>query len=247
MRGRLEEHRMDLKEVEVLGDQVADHWYYVAKSAAMLRFLNGIPVRRILDVGAGSGFFARHLLSSSAAEKAVCVDPGYADEHDETHEGKPICFRRTIGTSSADLVLMMDVLEHVEDDSGLLAQFMTLTPPGASLLITVPAFRWMWSEHDIFLGHRRRYTMREVEQLISRAGLVQLRSSYFFAFVFPLAAAARLGQKLSASRTGRPRSSLKRHTPAVNALLGWLCRGEMPLLGHNNLVGLSVFCLARKS
>jgi hypothetical protein len=56
---------MDLKEVEVLGDQVADHWYYVAKSAAMLRFLNGIPVRRILDVGAGSGFFARHLLSSS--------------------------------------------------------------------------------------------------------------------------------------------------------------------------------------
>jgi hypothetical protein len=120
-------------------------------------------------------------------------------------------------------------------------------PPDASFLITVPAFQWMWSEHDIYLGHQRRYTIREVEHLLSRAGLVQLCSSYFFAFVLPLAAAARLGQKLSASRTGRPRSGLVRHTPAVDALRGWVCRAEMPLLGHNELAGPSVFCLARKS
>jgi hypothetical protein len=101
-----------------------------------------------------------------------------------------------------------------------------------ALEIIVPVFRWMWSEHDIFLGHRRRYTMREVEQLISRAGLVQLRSSYFFAFVFPLAAAARLGQELSASGTdegfgdrvyGR-RPQAKTGCEAIGALLCGGCQ-----------------------
>jgi hypothetical protein len=238
---------MDLKELEVLGDQIGRHWYYVAKSAAMTRFLSGIPFRLILDVGAGSGFFARHLLASSDAEEAVCVDPGYTGEHDEFHKGKPIRFRREVGESAADLVLMMDVLEHVDDDGALLANYVAATPKHAAFLITVPAFRWLWGEHDIFLGHRRRYTLREVDQLISRVGLVRLRSSYFFALVLPLAAAARLRQKLSPSPTGQPRSSLTRHTPAVNALLGWVCRAELLLLGRNDLAGLTVFCLARKA
>jgi len=237
---------MDLKETEILGDQIERHWYYVAKSAAMLQFLKGVPIRRILDVGAGSGFFAKQLLGSSDAEEAVCVDPGYVDEHDERHNGKPLRFRREVITSSADLVLMMDVLEHVDDDRALLANYVAVTPKHASFLITVPAFRWLWSEHDVFLGHRRRYTLSEVEGMLPQVRLVRQRSSYFFGFVLPLAAVAHFGQKLSPSSVGRPRSGLKRHAPAVNRLLGWVCRTELPLLGHNSLAGLSVFCLAHK-
>ena len=110
---------MDLKEIEVLGPDVGKHWYYTSKARAMRQFLGTHMPSTVLDVGAGSGFFSRFLLANPATREAWCVDPGYASEHDELESGKPIRFRRSIAQVDADLVLMMDVLEHVDDDVGV--------------------------------------------------------------------------------------------------------------------------------
>ncbi len=237
---------MDVREVELLGDDVARHWYYRAKGAMVLRLLRARPPRRILDVGAGSGFFSRHLLAHTEARHACCVDPAYQTEHEERIGGKTLEFRRAIETSDADTVLLMDVLEHVDDDTALLARIVELAPAGARFAVTVPAFAFLWSAHDEFLGHRRRYTLSALAGLARRAGLAERECHYGYAPVFPLVLALRMGERLFRPAGRAPRSQLRRHGPVVNETLAALCALERPLMRYNRLCGLSVLGLFEK-
>ena len=165
---------MDLKEEDILGADIGRHWYYRSKAAALRRAVGGLRPRRLLDIGAGSGFFSRHLLAETAAESALCVDIGYTRECDDSVAGKPVLYRRDTGPTDCDLVLMMDVLEHVDDDRGLLRHYAGKVPAGAHFLVTVPAFRFLWSGHDVFLEHKRRYRLGEIEAAMREAGLEPL-------------------------------------------------------------------------
>ncbi len=236
---------MDLKESEILGDQVNSHWYYTAKAQATRCMLAALKPRHLLDVGAGSGFFSRHLLHNTNAETALCIDPNYPGDSDEFVSGKPLHFRTRLNSIDADLVLLMDVLEHVDDDVGLLREYISKVPSGAHFFISVPAFQFLWSGHDDFLEHKRRYTLAEVEMLVGTAGLTLVRSNYYFLAVFPIAACIRLLQRLAGSKQEK-KSQLSRHNPLVNGILRLLCWLELPLLRINKLAGLSVFCLAQK-
>jgi SAM-dependent methyltransferase len=225
-----------------LGADIGRHWYYRSKAAALRRMVGRLAPRRILDVGAGSGFFSRHLLAEAGAQAALCVDIGYASDRDDNEGGKPVLYRRDTGPTDCDLVLMMDVLEHVDDDRGLIRHYAAKVPAGAHFLVTVPAFRFLWSGHDVFLEHKRRYRLDEIEAAMRDAGLQVVRGAYYFGLVFPLAAAVRL-----ATRGGNePRSSLKKDDPLTNGLLSGICAAELPLFPVNRLAGLSAFVLARK-
>jgi SAM-dependent methyltransferase len=233
---------MDLKEEDILGADIGKHWYYRSKAAALQRAVASLMPRRLLDIGAGSGFFSRHLLVHGTARSALCVDTGYDTERDEDVDGKPILFRRQCGVTDCDVVLMMDVLEHVDDDRGLVRHYAERVPGGAHFLVTVPAFRFLWSGHDVFLEHKRRYRLVEIEAVLRDAGLEVVRGAYYFGLIFPLAVAVRL-----ASRGGpAPRSSLNKHGAFANVLLSSLCAAELPLFPFNRLAGLSAFVLARK-
>jgi SAM-dependent methyltransferase len=233
---------MDLKEEDILGADIGRHWYYRAKAAALSRFAANLRPRHLLDVGAGSGFFSRHLLAETGAQSALCVDIGYASERDDGVAGKPVLYRRDTGPTDCDLVLMMDVLEHVDDDRGLLRHYAAKVPSGAHFLVTVPAFRFLWSGHDVFLEHKRRYRLGEIEAAMRAAGLEVVRGAYYFALVFPLAAAMRL----AARKTAEPRSSLRKHGALTNGVLTAICAAELPLFPTNRLAGLSAFVLAKK-
>jgi SAM-dependent methyltransferase len=239
---------MDLKEVDLLGEGIARHWYYRSKLAALLRLLRGTAPRRALDVGAGSGFFARALLERTALAEATCFDPFYESDRDETVAGKPLRFRRDADAAGADLVLLMDVLEHVDDDVGLLAAQVAAAPPGAEFVISVPAFGWLWSGHDVFLGHRRRYTLDAITDVARRAGLRTTQGAYYFGLVLPLAAVSRLPDVVRRARgQALPAQSQMRNQGALaNAVLAAVCAAELPLLRFNRVAGLTVFLRARK-
>ncbi|HEY6718649.1 MAG TPA: methyltransferase domain-containing protein [Reyranella sp.] len=234
---------MDLKEEDILGADIGQHWYYRAKAAALRRAVGRLTPRRILDVGAGSGFFSRHLLAETGAQSALCVDIGYPNERDDSVAGKPVLYRRDTGPTDCDLVLMMDVLEHVDDDRGLVRHYAAKVPSGAHFLVTVPAFQFLWSGHDVFLEHKRRYRLAEIETTMHDAGLQIVRGAYYFGFVFPLAAAVRLVEH----NTIEPRSSLKKHGALTNGILDAVCAAELPLFSFNRLAGLSAFVLAKKA
>ncbi len=232
---------MDLKEEDILGSDIGRHWYYRSKAAALRSMVSALRPQRLLDVGAGSGFFSRHLLDGGA-QSALCVDLGYERDRDETVCGKAVLYRRDCGKTDCDLVLMMDVLEHVDKDAELVRHYAGKVPSGAHFLVTVPAFRFLWSGHDVFLEHKRRYTLGEIEQTLRDAGLSVVKGAYFFGFVFPLAAAVRLATR----RDTHQRSSLKKHGAVTNALLAAACAAELPVFPLNRLAGLSAFVLARK-
>ncbi len=236
---------MDIKEIDILGAYIGEHWYYRAKLAALRRLLAGVRFRRILDVGAGSGFFSRELLRSSDAQEVVCVDTSYPEAWSEGEGDKTIHFQREVDAVTADLVLLMDLLEHVEDDVGLLLEYVKKAPSGAKIVVSVPAFSFLWSGHDLFLEHKRRYTLAQTEAVMRSAGLVVDRGCYFFATVFPLAVLRRLGGRLRGGLEV-PRSDLQRHSRWVNALLFRACWLELPWVQYNRLFGLSVFCVAHK-
>ena len=236
---------MDIKEQAVLGDRIGQHWYYRAKGEAMRRLLGKRPIRHVLDVGAGSGVFSRMLLAGGAGQ-ATCVDPAYDEETEEVEAGKPIRFVHGVGQTDADVVLLMDVLEHVDDDAGLLAEYAAKAGPGARFLISVPAFKWMWSGHDVFLEHRRRYTLKMLQDTVRKAGLVPVQGCYFYGLTLPLAAGRRAVRRLVESGTPVAKSDLQQHSPVVNAVLYGICRLEMALFSRNRLAGLTVFAIAER-
>jgi SAM-dependent methyltransferase len=235
---------MDIKEQDILGDTINTNWYYRAKGAAMTRLLAAKPVRHVLDVGAGSGVFARRLLDQGAAT-ATCVDPAYPREYTEAHQGKPIHFVHAAATHDADTVLLMDVLEHVDDDTALLREYANAAAPGTRFLITVPAFMWMWSGHDVFLEHRRRYTLAQLEKVARDAGLVIDTGCYFYALTLPLAALRR--RVLRLLHGPGIKSDLTRPSALINTILMAICAVELVFFRINRIGGLTAVCLANKA
>lgn len=237
---------MDLKETDILGEHISTHWYYKSKANAMIRLLSGIYPSVILDIGAGSGFFSKKLLSGTGAKEAWCVDTGYKVDSDITEAGKPVHFRRSIDKVDADLVLLMDVLEHVDDDIGLLKDYANKVPSGAKFLISVPAFQFLWSGHDVFLEHKRRYRLNQMEDVVRRAGLTVKLGAYYFLAVFPIAVVIRLVSNLLQRGRYKAQSQLSQHHPIVNGTLAAMSSAELPFFLRNRFAGLTVFVIAEK-
>jgi 2-polyprenyl-3-methyl-5-hydroxy-6-metoxy-1,4-benzoquinol methylase len=237
---------MDIKERAQLGERADDHWYYRSKARAVEHLLRGVKPRNVLDVGAGSGFFSKYLLANSSAVEAWCVDTNYSADSDVVENGKIIHFRKSLERVDADLVLLMDVLEHVDDDAGLLRDAASKAAAGAMFLISVPAFQFMWSGHDIFLEHKRRYTLAALERVIETAGLRVRQRTYYFAAVFPAAMLMRLPRKLLGGAT-QPASDMRVHSRPMNWLLGAVSAAELKLITRNRWFGLTAFCVATRA
>ncbi len=233
---------MDLKETEILGDDVNKHWYYLSKAKAVSKLLDKFSPRKIMDIGAGSGYFSKLLLNKTTASEAWCVDISYEKEESLVENGKPIHFVRGLERADVDLVLLMDVMEHVDDDVALLRDYVEKVDIGTKFLISVPAFEWLWSPHDDFLEHRRRYTISQLEDSVQKAGLSIDKSCYYFGMVLPLAIVTRLISRGSEKKG----SQLKRHNVITNTVLKILCSIDLLFFRKNKAGGLTVFCCAEK-
>jgi SAM-dependent methyltransferase len=237
---------MDIKEEGLIRGDIAAHWYYRAKLTALRRIIRDLKPSSVLDVGGGLGFFSRALLKETELAAATCVDPGYSADRNETVAGKPLWFRRHSDGSEADLVLMMDVIEHVQNDVGLVAEYAAKVRSGTSFVITVPAFMWLWSDHDVFLEHYRRYTLPSIERALHAGGLRVDRGCYFYAFLLPLAAPQRIVRNLLRGGNFAPRSGMRDHGAFLNALFWTICRMELPVFEANRVAGLTAFVRASK-
>jgi SAM-dependent methyltransferase len=234
---------MDVKELSQITGPPEDHWYYAAKFDLLAATVAAFGAKRVADVGAGSGVFARLLLERTSCQEALCVDPAYERDTDEMVNGKVLRFRRTYDGRDFDLVLLMDVLEHVDDDAGLLRHVAASVAPGTPLFITVPAFQFLWSAHDVFLEHRRRYSAGMLKQAITAAGLEVEWTRYFYAAIFPLVVVVRL---LSRARDPSHGSDLRPTPKPIAWALKLALKCERVLLFRfNRVAGLSVVALAR--
>lgn len=238
---------MDLKEENAIGGDPARHWYYISKGRAIKALIGAEPVDEVLDIGAGSGVFSRMLIEEGVAKSAVCVDPNYAEEWIGARRTDTISYRRAVASVDAPLVLMIDVIEHVDDDVALIAHYARLAAAGTRFVISVPAFNFLWSSHDDFLEHRRRYTLDSLQRAVAAAGLEISETRYFFGMLFPAVAARRLADQAMKGDKKATQSALK-------AAPGWLNKTLVAvhdierntLFPFNKLAGVTAFCVARK-
>ena len=242
---------MDVVEREQLSPQQAfGHWYYQAKFRLLLRHLRNVAClrtdTRIADLGCGIGLFLTLLERTGCLrpEQLLGIDPAHA-QGAVAVGGRVAILPAWPEGHSVDVALLMDVLEHTPDDLAVLRETAGHVEQGGYVFITVPAFSWLRSMHDRFLGHYRRYSQQSLKTLIDRCpDLETVELHYFYASIFPAAAPWRLARRHRAVGTG---SDMHNPPRWLNGLLKWITRAELPLASRNRLAGLSVVALCRKT
>lgn len=219
---------MNPEEYEKLDRLDRVHWFYRGKRAIVRHWIGRYaalgPGDLLIDAGMGTGTW---LVEMSRRCRVLGLD-----DHDESlavacprlravggDYRKTTLERVDLPDGCAAVVTLMDVLEHLDDDAAALREMIRLTRPGGLLLITVPALRWLWSDWDVVLHHRRRYDRAGLLDLVRQPGVEVLRCTFMNTALLAPIGLVRLGRKLRPPRPGARR--LEDHVPGrmLNALL----------------------------
>lgn len=215
--------------------------------------LDGTPA--VLDVGAGDAWLARQLAAVARLGTIVCWDTAYSDALLADRDlGRAEGLRHVAARPAErfDLVLLLDVLEHVEDDAAFLRTLVDdNVAPGGHLLVSVPAWPALYSSHDARLRHHRRYTPQAARALLRGAGLELLRGAGLFHSLLPARAlqlaAERLAPRRAAQGDAGSWSAPELVTSAIRAALA--ADASLSLVQAKlgvSLPGLSFWVLCRK-
>lgn len=238
---------MDRAVFDRMAEQDQVHWWYVARRRILADLIKREaalpPDARILEIGCGTGHNFE-MLSAFGRLDALEVD-GAARALASRRLGHavgdaPLPSLAGVPGGAYHLIALLDVLEHVDEDRAALESIATKLAPGGRILVTVPAYQWMWSAHDVAHHHKRRYSRRSLRAVAEAAGLEVRRIGYFNSLLFPLAAMVRIAGKLA----GRTSSDDKVPPAPLNRLFEWAFGLERHLVGRVRLpAGVSLFAL----
>jgi SAM-dependent methyltransferase len=237
---------------ELFKTRYPEHWYFIARTQVLTGFVDRfVPRERrgvVADFGAGTGDVLA-ALSSGARAVAVEGDLDLAaagtKRHDLRYVVASLADGVPIGDDALDMVLMLDVLEHLDDDRRVLRDARRALKPGGVLLVSVPALQSLWSSHDERHHHHRRYSRHQLQTALIESGFSCDRLTYFNTLLFPMAAASRILARLSA--TWAAGSDYDRTPVWVSRLLGGIFAQERHLVARWHLpIGVSLLALARR-
>ncbi|MGI4789635.1 MAG: class I SAM-dependent methyltransferase [Janthinobacterium lividum] len=232
------------------------YWWFVARRHLITSLLETQYERtgklRILDIGCGTGKMLDDLkpfgevIGADFSPEALqfCVTRGVPAEL-----ARADVRRLPFADSSFDVVTAMDIIEHIDDDKAASSEIFRVLKPGGRLLVTVPAFPSLWSEHDDALHHYRRYTSPRLKDLFQRVGLHVEKISYTVTTLFvPIWIFRQISNLLPQKRTdGEKKANLINFSGPVNQALLSLSQWETRLLQTLSLpFGVSVVCIAHK-
>jgi SAM-dependent methyltransferase len=227
------------------------HWWYRGRRLIIARLIDSLalqPGAQVLDAGCGSGrnmVDLAHLgtitgveISDAGVERARARGVGEVIQCSVTS--------LPVADGSFDLAVCLDVIEHIEDEHGALTELYRVVRPGGGLLVTVPAYQWLWSEHDEINHHQRRYTRSRLSRAAGDAGWETVRVTYFNGLLLPIAIPYRLLARRA--HVEGPSSDLQQMPARLNAMLEWPLRFEARMIGHGGRIpaGLSLAAVFRK-
>jgi SAM-dependent methyltransferase len=240
---------MDTHAYEEMAENQDHHWWFKARREIISQEISKLGLQadaRILEIGCGPGGnigmlqkhgqvcamemdkFAREF---AASKTNICISEGWLPDNLPFNDEK------------FDLICMFDVLEHVREDKEALQVIRKLLKPGGALLITVPAYQWLFGKHDETLHHHRRYILSDLSRSLVQAGYKPVRKTYFNSLLFPLVMLTRMVDLIT-----RPRESIGSDMPGnfLNQLLYRFFRLERRLLKRGSIpFGTSILVIAR--
>lgn len=228
------------------------YWWFVARRDLLEWFVKEIVKAfdrpTLLDVGCGTGINFSVLskcgetFSSDASEEALRFSKSRGTTGLVRSDLESLPFR----ASSFDVVTALDVLEHVDNDLAAMDELLRVTRTGGVLVITVPAYGFLWSEHDEALHHRRRYAASELRNKLTNAGFEVERITYYITFLFFPILFMRFAQSLSKKSIHAKTSHIILPRWLNSLLVGILAFERLLLNWINFPFGVSIVCLARK-
>ena len=242
---------MQTEEYERMYRLEDSYWWFVGRHDLVLGFVGEAFGERkdlmILDIGCGTGAMSKKLAPWGTVVSADFSPIALA--FSRRRQLNLLCasdaMRLPFQDESFDLVVAMDILEHVRDDAAALSEIHRVLKRGGRVIATVPAYQALWSSHDVALMHFRRYAAREVRERFAGAGLRPQRLSYAMTFLYP---AVWLARRLFWRDTERPRASLVEVPGWVNTALVRVLSAENALVRRLTLpFGVSVFCMAERA
>jgi 2-polyprenyl-3-methyl-5-hydroxy-6-metoxy-1,4-benzoquinol methylase len=203
------------------------HWWWRAREEILVDELQRLVPRSfpqsILDVGCGDGLFFDRLRQFGEVEgvepAAALVDPLGPDRNRITVAPFDASFKPG---KKYDLILMLDVLEHLDAPEKALRHALSLLKPRGMIVVTVPAFRLLWTYHDQLNEHRTRFTKDSFRRVAVSAGMKIIEMRYFFAWLFVAKLVARLGETVLEPKPRMPQVPVS----AINDFLYCLSRME---------------------
>lgn len=213
------------------------HWWFAARRTILRGIVDAIappgPGQSVIDIGCGVGstltaFHPQYACigydpSPDAIEFARAAHPQF-----DLHVGTSVEAQVAIG--KVDVVLLNDVIEHVEDDRALLAGVVDQMKPGAMLVITVPADMKLWSPHDVSMGHFRRYDVAMLEHSVAGLPLQPVFTSHFMSRLYPIVRVVRAVSRLRGRAAGVSGIDLSYPPRPANAVLRDTFAGELARL-----------------
>ncbi|MFQ5473771.1 MAG: class I SAM-dependent methyltransferase, partial [Dehalococcoidia bacterium] len=203
---------MEIREYHRLREHERVYWWHVGKRALLSAILRwGVrpdPQRPGLDVGCGAG--GNFALLEPYGRFFGSEVSGELYGRGRERPPRPVVLALggalPLADESLGICTFFDVLEHVEDDDGFLQEIRRVLRPGGFVLVSVPAYQFLWSDHDVSLHHHRRYVRRTLTGSLKRNGYEVIRASYGFAGILPAVAVVRWITRLFPRRNG-PTSS----------------------------------------
>lgn len=231
------------------------HWWFKSRREVVYNFVKGFENKKVLDIGCSGGQFLELLLSKGALKEnlygidisqkgvEICLKKGLLNCQvmDATNLNFPIGFFQ--------ILIASDCLEHIQNDELALKSWYSATAPGGRIVVFVPAFRFLWSSHDDYNLHFRRYTNSELRKKMEAVGFRVIRSGYWNFFLFFPIVFVRFFKRILAKLGYSPEmdSDLKPVNPLVNFFLLALLKFENHLLKFIDFpFGASTFCIAQK-
>ena len=187
-----------------MAEREQEYWWHVGRLKIIEQYLalagkstSAITQQKILNVGCGTGGTLPSLEKFGSVSNVDVSDDAIEFMKKRGYtvkkvDGVKLPFKK----DTFSLVAAFDVLEHIDNDVEALKEWARVLEPGGKIVLTVPAYKWLWSDHDVSLHHFRRHTKRSIQKKAEAAGLTPVKVSYAIVFSLPLVSGFRMLNRL---------------------------------------------------